>query len=150
MKIIIDTNIVFSGILNSTGKIGKILLYSKDHFNFYSCNFLQYELEKHHNRLIKLTNLSSEKLSELVYLVTKKIIFINEEIIPKRKIIAAEKLLIDIDLDDVPFVALTQHIKGKLWTRDKKLIKGLKAKGFNSIITTERLSDILDRLEKKK
>jgi len=35
MKIIVDTNIVFSAILNSNSRIGKILLNSKEHFQFF-------------------------------------------------------------------------------------------------------------------
>ena len=34
MKIIVDTNIVFSAILNSNSRIGKILLNSKSIFSF--------------------------------------------------------------------------------------------------------------------
>lgn len=34
MKIIVDTNIVFSAILNSNSRIGKILLNSKNTFSF--------------------------------------------------------------------------------------------------------------------
>ncbi len=40
MKIIVDTNIVFSAILNSNSRIGKILLNSKEHFQFFTCNYL--------------------------------------------------------------------------------------------------------------
>ncbi len=70
MKIVVDTNIVFSGILNSTGKIGKILIHSKSHFQFYSCSFLRIELLKHRVKLLKLTKLNGESLEELQNLVT--------------------------------------------------------------------------------
>ena len=40
MKIVVDTNIFFSAILNTNGKIGDLLLNSDDVFQFYSHNKL--------------------------------------------------------------------------------------------------------------
>ncbi len=40
----------------------------------------------------------------------------------------AEDLTSDIDIDDCEFIALTDHMKGKLWSGDKRLIKGLLTK----------------------
>lgn len=44
-----------------------------------------------------------------------------------------------VDIDDSEFVALTEHIKGKLWSGDKQLIEGLREKGWNKVISTEEL-----------
>jgi predicted nucleic acid-binding protein len=75
MRIIVDTNIVFSAILNSNSKIGKILLNSKEHFQFYSCNYLRTEIQRHRSKLLKLTKLTESKLAELEGLVTHNITF---------------------------------------------------------------------------
>jgi predicted nucleic acid-binding protein len=56
----------------------------------------------------------------------------------------SKELLIDVDLDDVPFLAMAKNLNAKLWTGDKKLIKGLKKKGFNDIVSTEDLASIKD------
>ncbi|MQY80111.1 MAG: hypothetical protein GH151_13115 [Bacteroidetes bacterium] len=40
MRIVVDTNIVFSAIINTHGKIGDLLMNSDNVFDFYSCNFL--------------------------------------------------------------------------------------------------------------
>ena len=58
MKIIVDTNIVFSAILNSNSRIGKVLLNSKEHFQFFSCNYLRVEIRRHRKKLLKLTKLT--------------------------------------------------------------------------------------------
>ena len=148
MKIVVDTNIVFSAILNSTSRIGQILITSKSNFQFYSCVFLKTELTKHQNKLLKLTKLSIEELEELQDLITKNITFIHEGLLPEKTIIAAEKLLIDVDLNDTVFVALTKNLKAKLWTGDNELIKGLKSKKFKEIITTGEILEMLEKIEK--
>lgn len=149
MKIVVDTNIVFSAILNSRSKIGKILINSKDHFQFYTCDFLRTELLKHRSKLLELTKLESEELEELEFIVTEKISFINEALLPAKIIVISENLLADIDLNDTPFLALSKHLKAKLWTGDKKLSLGLQRKKFKDIITTSQLSELLDKLERK-
>jgi len=148
MKIIVDTNIVFSAILNSNSHIGKILLNSKEHFHFFSCNYLQVEIHRHRNKLLKLTRLTEDHLSELESLVTQKITFIDERLIPKGLLVKTEIQLKTIDPNDTVFVALTKQLKGKLWTGDMQLYNGLKAKRFKDIILTSELSLLLDDLER--
>lgn len=149
MKIVVDTNIVFSGILNSTSRIGRLLLTSKRHFQFYSCDFLRHELLKHRKRLLRLTKLSEPELIELENLVTRNIAFINEALLPEAVLRTAEQLVSDIDPDDLLFIALTNHLKGKLWTGDKELIEGLKAKGYKKAITTSELHELFEKLERQ-
>ena len=147
MKVIVDTNIVFSAILNSGSRIGKILLNSKGHFQFYSCDYLRVEINRHRNRLLKLTKLSEDELAELENLVTHNITFIDERLLPEALLKQTEILLKSIDLNDTPFVTLTKHLEGKLWTGDMQLYDGLKTKRFKDILTTAELSILLNDLE---
>ncbi len=148
MKIIVDTNIVFSAILNSSSRIGKILLHSKAHFQFYTCEYLRIEIQRNRNKLLKLTKLAEEDLTELEELVTHNITFINERLLPQELLLKTEMLLKSIDATDTPFVTLATHLEGKLWTGDMQLFKGLKAKRFEEIITTTELSLLLDDFER--
>jgi predicted nucleic acid-binding protein len=146
-KIIVETNIIFSSILNPDSKIGRIIIGSRTHFQFYTCDFLKAELLKHKKKILKLTHLSTNELDELEFLLTKNITFINEELIPKQIIFETEDKLTEIDLNDTPFVALTKYLNGILWTGDKQLIAGLDSKKFIEIITTNQLSQLIDKLE---
>ena len=103
MKIIVDTNIVFSAILNSSSRIGKVLLNSKGHFQFYTCDFLRTEIQRHRNKLLKLTKLADNDLIELEVLVTHNITFIFERLLPQDLLLQTEKLLKSIDSNDTPF-----------------------------------------------
>jgi len=94
-KIIVDTNIIFSSILNPDSKIGRIIIGSRIHFQFYTCDFLKAELLKHKKKILKLTHLSTNELDELEFLLTKNINFINEELIPKQIIFETEGKLTD-------------------------------------------------------
>ncbi|MCH8317098.1 MAG: hypothetical protein IIA88_01150 [Bacteroidetes bacterium] len=56
----------------------------------------------------------------------------------------ANELTIDVDKSDKAHVALTLHIKDSyLWTGDKPLIKELKKKGFDRVLTTDELLEKL-------
>ena len=139
MKIIVDTNIIFSGLLNTNRIIGDLLFNSDGVFEFYSCGYMRHEIEKHWEKLKRISKLSHGELEESRFRIFTKINFINEELIPEKTWITAEEIASDIDIDDSDFVALTNHLKGYLWTGDKKLYNGLKRKNFKRIYNTTEL-----------
>ena len=83
-------------------------------------------------------------------MITQKIKIINFDLIPKKYYEIAYKLTSDIDENDIEFVALTEHIKAKLWTSDNALIKGLTKKNWNRIITTKELYQLSIKERKRK
>ena len=143
MRVVIDTNIAFSAILNTNSKIAKIILQPKSKLNLYSTVQLEYELAEHWDKLKKISKYSEIELHKAVTLITSKIKFINIELIPKTLFKKAEKLTSDTDVDDTEFVALTEHIRGKLWTGDKDLQKGLKIKKWDRLISTDELYKLI-------
>ncbi len=149
MKIVVDTNIVFSALLNTESSIAKILLHHNKNVEFYSSGFLKTEIRNHWQKLLKLTNLSEESLIELEELVTQRITFIDERLIPKKTFLDAQKLLKDIDENDSIFVALNDLLKGHLWTGDKQLYTGLKSKNYNRILFTQEVTKLIDELEEE-
>jgi predicted nucleic acid-binding protein len=129
MKIIVDTNIIFSSLLSKKSHISDALL-SKN-YNFYLPNYAFVELFKHKEKIISLSKLSEEEVIELLYRLLKNIEIINEEMLTGGSLKKAFELVKDIDEKDIIFVALTIELNGLLWSGDTKLINGLKSKGFN-------------------
>lgn len=139
MKLIVDANIIFSGILNANGKIGDLLINSQKHINFIAPDFLRAEIYKHHARLVKISGMTLDQVREAEFQIYKDIHFISEVQIKQSAWVAAEKLVADIDPNDTPYIAYSKHFRCKIWSGDKKLIAGLAKKGFKNIITTEQL-----------
>lgn len=146
MKIIADTNIIFSALLNTNGTIGDLLFNSANIFDFYSNNYMRYEIEKHREKLKKISNFSDNELEESKFKVFSKLNFVNEELIPQKMWLEAEALVKDIDADDLDFVALVKYLKGYLWTGDKELYNGLKRKKFKPIYATAELIVLREKL----
>ncbi len=149
MKVIVDTNIIFSALLNTNGAIGDLIFDSENIFEFYSCGYMRFEIEKHWDKLKRISKLSDKDLKESLFRLYTKIHFINEEQIAEKIWLHAEKLTHDIDIDDTDFVALTEYLKGVLWTGDKELYNGLKNKGFKKVVNTQDLLKIRAKLAKK-
>lgn len=125
MRVVVDTNIVFSALLNSNNRLARILLLPKNKIHFYSPYLLLQELEEHSAKLKKLASYSESEFKQATALITKKIRFINAELIPNHTYQKSIALTSVVDVDDTEFVALTEHIKGRLWSGDKKLAVGL-------------------------
>lgn len=145
MRVIIDTNIAFSAILNTNSLIARIILQPKSKIHFYSTDLLSLEINEHKDKLKKLSNYSDFELDKTITLITAKIRFINVKLIPSNILIFSQDLLKDIDVDDTEFVALTNHIHGRLWSGDKPLQNGLFKKGWTKFVTTSDLYQIINK-----
>lgn len=139
MIIVVDTNIIFSALLNSKSSIGDLLFNSDQHFQFYSCNYMRYEIQKHWERLRYISKLTHIELYNSYSQIVSKIKFINEEIIPVETWLSAEQITKNIDIDDTDFVALTTYLNAVLWTGDKVLYNGLKKIEYSMVISTNDL-----------
>jgi predicted nucleic acid-binding protein len=145
MRIVIDTNIAFSAILNTDSLIARIILQPKSKLHFYSTDLLLLEIAEHKNKLKQMSGYSGIELDEIIDLITTKIRFINAKLIPSKILLETQDFLKFIDIDDTEFVALTIHIKGRLWSGDKTLQKGLFQKGWTKFITTTDLYHLIKR-----
>ncbi|MBN2011811.1 DNA-binding protein [candidate division KSB1 bacterium] len=136
--IIVDTNIIFSTLLRRNKKIRDIF-FSQENVHLYSCKYAIVELFTFKEKIQKYSALNEDELLDLLSNLLKKIHIFDENTLNEECLKNAYKLCHDIDEKDIPFVAVTMELDGLLWTGDKKLVKGLKLKGFNAFFEIENL-----------
>ena len=147
MRIIVDTNVVFSAILTSSGKIGQILIYGHKQFEFYAPNLVKIEVKRHRDKLIQMGELTEEDFEDNRDDIYSCITFISEEQIPYDYWHNAIPLVRETDMDDIAFVVLAEYLDAQLWTGDKKLLKGLTSMGFTKGVTTEYMYNLLQNTD---
>lgn len=148
MKIIVDTNVVFSAILSPSGKIGQILIFGRKQFEFYAPNLVKAEVKRHRDKIIQLGELTDTDFEDTRDDIFDCLNFISEEQIPYEYWQEAIPLVRDTDMDDIAFVVLSEYLDAQLWTGDKKLLKGLISMGFTKGVTTDEIYGMLQSLEK--
>ncbi len=149
MKIVVDSNIVFSAILNTKSKIGQLIINGSKHFDFYTVGLLKDEIFKHKDKILHLTDYTENQFVDTFYLITNRLVFVDDILLTDNDLIKAIDLVSGIDENDALFVALTNHLLVNLWTGDKRLVKGLKKKGYLRVLTTDELYEIFLNKELK-
>lgn len=150
-KLVIDSNIIFSAILNTHSKIAQILLTGSDFYDFYAPEYVRSEIWAHQDKIKNIARLSDEHFIEVYELILKNITVLNHSIVDKETYTDAFELCKNIDINDTTFVAFSKYLKCKLWTGDKKLIKGLQKKKIENTITTDKLfENFLKKSNKRK
>jgi predicted nucleic acid-binding protein len=118
MKIVIDSNIVFSAILNTKSKIGQLIINGSIFFSFYTVGLLKDEIFEHRFKILEMTGYTENQFNEIYQLIADKIRFVDEILLTDEEIAKASDLVSGIDNDDAMFVALNNHLLANLWTGD--------------------------------
>ncbi|MDD2722524.1 MAG: PIN domain-containing protein [Methylovulum sp.] len=135
--IIVDTNIVFSALVNKNSAIASFLLESQQTLLMPKFGFV--ELFKHKEKICKISKHTPDEILEILYELIRHIDFYDENAISTDALQKAWLLVKDIDPKDMLFVALTIEMNGLLWTGDNKLRLGLEKKGFSSFFKSNAL-----------
>lgn len=141
MDLVVDTNIVISGLITPNGTISKLILKDLVGSKLICPDFLFDEIVIKFDKIKQLTSLDGEQIMEMVFRLVKRIDFINNDLIDNKYQQLSYHLVKDIDKKDLLFVALSLQTGYKLWTGDKKLMHGLRLKGFDNLIDTKQLID---------
>ena len=128
MKLVIDTNLLFSAVIKPDGLIAEIILNPKFELQIIGCYFSHIELFKHKEKLLKISKLDEIELLEVLYQIIKRVDFINERTISKEVFKKANNLCKAIDDKDTVFVAMAEFLDCKVWSGDLELINGLRKK----------------------
>jgi predicted nucleic acid-binding protein len=149
-KVVVDSNIVFSALLNTNSRIGQILINGKNYFDFYSPEYVRFEIFNHKEKIKSIGKLMEDEFIETYGLILRNITILNHSLIPAEIYRNAELLCQDIDIDDAVFVAVSMFTKGLLWSGDMKLLNGLTRAGYKCLIKTDDLyQDFLARDRRK-
>lgn len=148
-RIIVDSNIVFSALLNTDSRIGQILLRGGGLYHFFAPEYLKTEILLHKAKIMSLGKLDMGNFIEIYELILRNITVLSFSIDPIEVYKKAEALCHEIDVNDTVFIALSEYIDGRLWTGDKKLLKGLASKDYRRLVSTEDMfNDFLKRQKK--
>ncbi len=147
MKIVVDSNIVFSALLNTKSKIGQLLINGSQYFDFYTVKLLRSEIIRHRKKILTITGFTLKQFDETFQIISSKIKFIDDILISDIDLKESEEIVSEIDINDSMFMALNNHLSSHFWTGDKKLLTGLKKKGYSKILNSDELFEIF--LEKQ-
>ena len=145
MTIVVDTNLIFSAILNSSGIIGNMIMSVSKNHSLIAPFFLLEELDKHHNKMMNISGLSSDEVYYQRSVILKRIKLIEPSVISMESWQKAFNLTRNIDPDDTPFVALAMEFGTHFWTGDKKLLNGLNLLGISWIKSTSDLKNMISK-----
>ncbi|MFN8259255.1 MAG: PIN domain-containing protein [Bacteroidales bacterium] len=105
-KIVVDSNIVFSALLNINSRIGQILINGSKYYNFFSPEYIRQEIIEHQEKIKKIGKLTDNEFIEIYELIIRNITILNHTIIPKKIYKNASELCNSIDIDDTPLLHL--------------------------------------------
>ncbi|HYR06206.1 MAG TPA: PIN domain-containing protein, partial [Longimicrobium sp.] len=89
------------------------------------------EIFRHKEKMIAAARVEADEMAEAYHALLTLLEIRKESSIPRECWEQAVELCRGVDPDDAPPVALTLAVDGLLWTGDKALQAGLRAKGFN-------------------
>jgi predicted nucleic acid-binding protein len=120
VRLIVDTNVLISALVKKSTVRGLLL---NPLFEFYVPEHCIEEIERHVAEISERSGLSDEN----VYLLLG-VLLASVQVVPAERVLKkykeAEKIMGEIDRDDVPFVALALSFPNDgIWTEDKHFLK---------------------------
>lgn len=139
MKIVIDSNILFSALIKDS--VTRRIILEYDGF-FLFPSFIFEELEKHKAELLKKSGMKRKSFETLLNLLIQKVLIISTDVLSQYRARAYD-LVRDIDPDDTLFVACAlAYPSSVIWSDDKKLKEQNKIRIIN---TAEMYSILYDK-----
>jgi len=129
LKIVIDSNILFSALIKDS-ITRRIILDYENQFLFPS--YIFGEMEIHKTELLTKSKMKEKDFEELLSLLIRKVIIIPNELLLHYKK-EAYQIIKDIDPDDVIFIASALAFTDSvIWSDDKKLKQQSKIRIINT------------------
>ncbi len=136
MKIVLDSNILFSALIKDSATRQLILKYEN---TFLFPSYIFNELEAHKDELVVKSKMGEREFDKLLELLLKKVLIVPDEALKAYREEAIE-IVKGIDKDDAVFVACAlAHPESVIWSDDKDLKKQKKIK----IVSTTEMVTLL-------
>jgi predicted nucleic acid-binding protein len=132
-QFVVDANVLISILISGKASYKPILTF----LDFFTPDFALEEIEKYKPVIFEKSRLNPDELRYFTFFVFNEITVAPNFVIGDEAIIKATELVSNIDIKDVSYVALSIQLDTVLLTRDKKLVQGLKRKGFRKVMLFE-------------
>ena len=146
MTIVIDASVIISALINPNGKEAAYIFNYSDKLDFVAPELVHQEIAAKSSRIIKSSHLTARTLQMASDMIVQNISIFSVSKYDQDILNLAQQLTDDIDPKDAQYIALTILLEGLFWTGDLKLLRGLRRKEFNYIITTLDLQQIIKGL----
>ncbi len=114
MKLVVDSNIIFSALIKKSTTRNIIL---SDIFDLYAPEYIFTEITKHKELMLKKSKIREEDFDALLLLLQKHIHLVSKDEY-NEKMAMAEDILKNIDITDSPFLALALALNCSIWSND--------------------------------
>ena len=139
----LDTNIIYSALVNPDGAIAHILKHWEQ-IHFITPEYAREEIKAHWTKIEHDTTLYKSALAAEWTYYQYIITFVDEEQIPLKYFQRAFMIVRNIDPNDTAFVALHFMKECPVWSGDLHLIEGVESKGYKDIfLTTPKMLNLL-------
>ncbi len=135
MKLVLDSNIIFSALIKESTTRNIIL---SDAFDLNAPEYIFNEIAKHKELLLRKSKLDEGEFDALLLLLQKHIHLVSKEKYDEMTTIA-EDILKNIDITDSPFLALAFSLNCSIWSNDWHFKQQDKVR----VYTTKELTDAI-------
>jgi predicted nucleic acid-binding protein len=127
---VLDTNVIMSMLISGKSTYKPIVMFNR----FVTIDYLFNEIDEYKMTIFEKTKLERNQLLEYTNQILSKVTVLPRYVVNDENLKKAAELTQGVDFDDVWFVALSLEYNLTLLTRDEKLYKGLRKKGFEKIM----------------
>lgn len=139
VKLVVDANILFSAVLKNDGVVAETFRAVSDLGTLIAPAYIADELIRLRPKMARAAGRTTDEVERLQRWTLSQVKLIAEDVISQKHWIKAVELVGNVDENDTPYVALALAYRCPIWTGDKKLVTGLRKKGFELVMTTEEL-----------
>ena|SRR3989304_798413 len=136
MKLVLDSNIIFSALIRKSTTRNIIL---SDVFDLNAPEYIFAEITKHKELLLRKSKMNEGDFIALLLLLQKHVHFVSKENYIE-KMAMAEDILREIDITDSPFLALALTLDCSIWSNDGHF----KQQDQVVVYTTKELTNTID------